>query len=78
MAIVKRQALSTFERNLMRGLGLKNVRQLVELLAAPISQYAADHYEPPDEEYDLAEHMYEEADRQQQARELFAARKYVS
>ena len=46
---------SSFEERLMRGLGLKDVAQLDELLAAPISQDAALHSEPPDEEYELQE-----------------------
>jgi hypothetical protein len=60
----KRRELTSFEKNLMRALGLENVQQLDEILAAPISQWAADHSEDPDEEYDLADRMYEEADRQ--------------
>ena len=65
----------------MRGLGLKNLSQLDKLLTAPISQYAADHSEPPDEEFDLADRMYDEAGRQHHARELFdtlAPGKYVN
>jgi len=46
--------LTSFERKLMLAMGLTSVEQLDELLAAPISQWAADHSEPPDEEYDLA------------------------
>ena len=65
--------MSSFEERLMRAMGLKDVCQLDELLAAPISQYAADHSEPPDEEYDLADRMYEEADRQWDARKRFNA-----
>ena len=34
---------------------------------------SADHSEPPDEEYDLADRMYEEADRQWDARRRFNA-----
>jgi hypothetical protein len=58
---------SSFEKKLMLAMGLKNMQQLDELLAAPISQWAADHSEPPDEEYALADRMYEEADRQRDA-----------
>jgi hypothetical protein len=65
--------LTTFEKKLMRALGLEDARQLDEHLAAPISQWAADHSEPPDEEYDLADRMYEEADRQWDARKRFNA-----
>jgi hypothetical protein len=65
--------LTSFERKLMRALGLENVDQLDELLAAPISPWAADHSEPPDEEYALADRMYEEADRQMDARNRFNA-----
>jgi uncharacterized protein YecE (DUF72 family) len=53
--------------------GLEDVSQLDELLAAPISQDAADHSEPPDEEYELADRMYAEDDRQRDAQERFAA-----
>jgi len=53
--------------------GSKDVQQLDELLAAPISPWAADHSEPPDEAYDLADRMYEEADRQWHARQRFNA-----
>jgi hypothetical protein len=45
--------LTRFEKKLMRAMGLEDARQLDELLAAPISQWAADHSEPPDEEYEL-------------------------
>jgi hypothetical protein len=65
--------LSSFEERLMRAMGLKDVRKLDELLAAPISQWAADHSESPDEEYALADRMYEEADRQMDAQNRFNA-----
>jgi hypothetical protein len=64
---------SSFEKKLMLAMGLKNVQQLDKLLVAPISQWAADHSESPDEEYDLADRMYEEADRQWNARKRFNA-----
>lgn len=73
--------LSSFEEKLMRAMGLKDVAQLDELLAAPISQDAADHSGPPDEEYELADRMYAESDRQRDAQERFEAlseSKYVS
>ena len=69
----KLRELSDFEKKLMLAMGLKDVRQLDKLLAAPISQWAADHSEPPDEEYDLADRMYQEADRQRDARNRFNA-----
>jgi hypothetical protein len=69
----KKSGLTSFERKLILAMGLTNVDQLDELLAAPISQWAADHWEPPDEEYDLADRMYEEADRQWNARKRFNA-----
>jgi hypothetical protein len=69
----KKQPLSTFERSLMRGLGLKNVRQLEKLLAAPISPYAADHSEPPDAEYELQEEAEAYLEIQHWARERFEA-----
>jgi len=65
--------LTTFERSLMRAMGLKDVRQLDELLAAPTSEWAESHSRPPDEEYELAERMYAEADRQLEAQERFNA-----
>ena len=65
--------LSSFEKGLMRAMGLKNVCQLDELLAEPISPWAADHSEPPDEEYDRADQMYREADRQMDAQNRFNA-----
>ena len=49
------------------------MQQLDELLAAPISQWAADHSECPDEEYELADAMYQEAERQWDARKRFNA-----
>jgi hypothetical protein len=69
----RRRELSSFEKNLMRALGLEDVQQLDELLAAPISPWAAAHSEPPDDKYDLADRMYEEADRQWNARKRFHA-----
>ena len=65
--------LTSFESKLLLAMGLTSVDQLDELLAAPISQWAADHSEPPDEEYALADRMYEEADRQWDARKRFNA-----
>jgi hypothetical protein len=64
---------SNFEQSLMRALHLKNVRQLDKLFAAPLSQYAASHSAPPDEEYELAERMYAESDRQLDAQKRFNA-----
>jgi hypothetical protein len=75
------QKLSSFEEKLMRAMGLEDVAQLDELLAAPISQWAASHSEPPDEEYELADRMYAEDDRQRDAQERFEAlseSKYVN
>jgi hypothetical protein len=54
-------------------MGLEDIRQLDELLAAPISDDAALHSGPPDEEYELADRMYEEDDRQREAQERFEA-----
>jgi hypothetical protein len=64
---------TTFERRLMLAMNVKDVWELDELLSAPISQDAADHSEPPDEEYDLADRMYEETDRQWNAQKEFEA-----
>jgi hypothetical protein len=69
----KKSDLTSFERKLILAMGLTSVDQLDELLAAPISQWAADHSEDPDEAYDLADRMYEEADRQWDARKRFNA-----
>ncbi len=54
-------------------MGLTDVQTLDELLSAPTSQDAADHSQPPDEEYELADRMYEEADRQRSAEKEFHA-----
>ena len=69
----RKTELTSFERKLMRALGLEDVQQLDELLGAPISPWAADHSESPDEEYALADRMYEEADRQMDGRNRFNA-----
>jgi hypothetical protein len=69
----RKTELTNFERKLILAMGLTSVDQLAELLAAPISLWAADHSEPPDEEYDLADRMHEEADRQRDARKRFNA-----
>jgi hypothetical protein len=66
-----KRELTSLEKNLMRALGLEDVQQLDELLAAPISRWAPDHSEDADEAYDLADRMYEEADRQWDARKRF-------
>ena len=65
--------LSSLEEHLMRALRLENVGQLDDLLAQPISQDAADHSGPPDEEYDLADRMYERMEREWEAKERFDA-----
>jgi hypothetical protein len=65
--------LSSFEEKLMFAMGLEDVAQLNELLAAPTSQDAADHSAPPDEEYELADRMCEEDDRQREAQQRFGA-----
>ena len=65
--------MTTLETSLMRGLGLKDVRELDQLLAQPISQEAASRSESPDEEYELAERMYEEGDRRRDAEKRFEA-----
>jgi hypothetical protein len=57
---------------LMRALNLDHVAQLDDVLARPMSEYAASHSEPPDEEYDLADRMYEESDRQRDAQNRFS------
>ena len=57
----KKRELTSFEKSLMRALGLDDTQQLDELLAAPISQWAAEHSEPPDEEYEMFESSYRKA-----------------
>jgi hypothetical protein len=57
----------------MRAMGLEDVAQLDELLAAPISQDAALHSEPPDEEYELQERAEEYLEMQRIAQERFEA-----
>jgi hypothetical protein len=69
----KKSDLTSFERKLILAIGLTSVEQLDKLLAAPISQWAADHSESADEEYALADRMYEEADRQMVAQNRFHA-----
>jgi hypothetical protein len=51
--------------------GLTDVSDLDELLAAPVSEDAALHSEPPDEERDLAYRIYERMDREWEAKERF-------
>ena len=55
----------------MLAMGLKYVWELDDLLAAPTSPEAESHRQPPDEEYDLAEQMYAESDRQRDAQERY-------
>lgn len=65
----------------MRGLGLQNVRQLDKLWAAPTSQWAADHSEPPGEEHEIYDRAIEYLELQMDAQERFDAlseAKYVN
>lgn len=57
----------------MRAMGLKDVAQLDELFAQPISQWAASHSEPPDEEYELQEKAEEYLELLRMAQERFKA-----
>ncbi len=66
-----KERATSFEQTLMRGLSLHHIGQLDDLLTQPISEYAVSHSESPDEEYDLADRMYEEADRQRDAQNRF-------
>jgi hypothetical protein len=68
---VLKERASSFEQTLMRALNLHHVARLDDLLAQPISVYAMSHSEPPDDEYDLADRIYEEADRQREAQNRF-------
>jgi hypothetical protein len=73
--------LSSFEEKLMLAMGLEDVSQLDELLAAPISRDAARHSEPPDEEYELQEkaEQYQELLRFAQERfEAMPDSKYIN
>jgi hypothetical protein len=54
--------MTTFEERLMLAMHLETVEELDELLSGPISEDAGLHSEPPDEEYDLADQMYEAQD----------------
>jgi hypothetical protein len=65
--------LSSFEEKLMLAMGLEDVSELDELLAAPISEDAADHSAPPDEEYDLQEKAEEYQEVRGLAKERFEA-----
>lgn len=55
----------------MLGLGLENPEELDALLLQPLSEDAANHSGPPDEEFELADKMHEEADRQRDAGSRF-------
>lgn len=54
-------------------MGLSTEEELDKLFELPISEDAAGHSEPPDEEHALAERMYQEADRQSEAQQSFNA-----
>jgi len=70
---IRPDELSDLEKKLMRAMGLKDVSELDELLAAPTSEWAADHSELPDEEFDRADRINEEADRHWEALQRFSA-----
>ena len=73
--------LSSLVERLMHAMGLKDVRQLDELLAAPTSQSAADHSESPDEEYEMFDRAIERLELQKIMRERFeslSTSRYVS
>ena len=57
----------------MLALGLNSLEELDELLSQPVSEEAALDSETPDEEYRLADRMYQEADRQADAQKRFEA-----
>ena len=65
--------LTSFEKKLMRALGLENVQQLDDLLAAPISQWAADHSESPDEEDEMHDQAIVYLELEMDARKRFDA-----
>jgi hypothetical protein len=72
--MTEERKLSSLEEMLMRAMGLKDVRELDAMLAAPISQDAEAHREGPDEEYEvyrLLEETYAKADRQWEANQQF-------
>ena len=66
-----RKDLTTFERSLMRAMGLSDVRELDEMWAAPTSEWAESHSGTLDEEYELLERLYAEEDRYREALERF-------
>lgn len=55
--------LSPLEERLMRALGLKDVRELDEMLAKPSDSNVELGNEPPEEKHELLEREYEEQDR---------------
>lgn len=66
---------TAYEESLMRAMNLDTVEQLDELLARPISKEAALQSGSPDEEYELADRMYEEEDRGRENQERLSAPK---
>ena len=66
-----KRELTSFEKSLMRAMGLEDVRQLDELLAAPISQWAANHSECPDEVYKMYNRAIERLELEKIMRERF-------
>jgi hypothetical protein len=74
----KEAELSTFERRIMLAMGLKDVRELEELLATPINPEAARTNEPPDDQYELLEKLEEVQELQQQAQQALAESEYVN
>jgi hypothetical protein len=73
--------LTSFEKKIMLAMGLKNVQQLDELLAEPISQWAADHSESPDEVYEMYDRALERLELEKIMRERFESlskTRYVS
>jgi hypothetical protein len=63
--------MTTFERKLMLAMRLDTVEELEELLVQPVSQWAADHSAPPDEEFELTDRLEAEADRHWIALQFF-------
>ena len=55
----------------MLAMRLDTVEELEELLAQPVSKWAEEHSAPPDEEYEIAERMEAEAERQWIALQCF-------
>jgi hypothetical protein len=67
------QNLSDLEKKLMLAMGLTSVSELDELLAGPVNQWAEDHSEPPDDEYEIYDRAIAHIEVLWEVRERFKA-----